>query len=352
MLLLCKKLVEKEGVILAGRPKGSNKPKESLITAAKRQEDISTKPDVSSISKEESNEILVKKPYKCVMCGTRYAKQQNNFPYSQSPFFKGNNSYLPICNNCINSATDQYQAILGNQDDAIRRMCLHWDIYLSDSILSSSKKIDAKRSRIKEYIRQCNLTQNAGKTYDDYMNKKKGNTILSESEIEDMEESDAKKLQRNIAKWGLGYNEQEFDLLNSHYKILKAQIETEDPVQESLVKDLCDMQVMKLRARQDKDIDRYDKISKLYQNTLATANLKPTGSTGLDENDPNATWGCFNRDIEKYTPAEYFKDKSVFKDADGLGDYVNRHMFRPMKNWILGTKDKDKEYSLSDEEEE
>ena len=114
---------------MAGRPKGSNKPKESLITAAKRQEDISTKPDVSSIPKEESNEILIKKPHKCVMCGTRYAKQQNNFPYSQSPFFKGNNSYLPICNNCINSATDQYQAILGNQDDAIRRMCLHWDIY-------------------------------------------------------------------------------------------------------------------------------------------------------------------------------------------------------------------------------
>ena len=109
---------------------------------------------------------------------------------------------------------------------------------------------------------------------------------------------------------------------------------------------------MKLRARQDKDIDRYDKISKLYQNTLATANLKPTASNGLDENDPNATWGCFNRDIEKYVPSEYFKDKSVFKDADGLGDYVNRHMFRPMKNWILGTKDKDKEYSLSDEEEE
>ena len=95
-------------------------------------------------------------------------------------------------------------------------MCLHWDIYLSDSILSSSKKIDAKPSRIKEYIRQCNLTQNAGKTYDDYLYEQKGNTILSESEIEDMEESDAKKLQRNIAKWGLGYNEQEFDLLNSH----------------------------------------------------------------------------------------------------------------------------------------
>ena len=63
MLLLCKKLVEKEGVTLAGRPKGSNKPKESLITVAKRQEDISTKPDVSSISKAESNAILIKKPH-------------------------------------------------------------------------------------------------------------------------------------------------------------------------------------------------------------------------------------------------------------------------------------------------
>lgn len=346
MLLLCKKLVEKEGVILAGRPKGSNKPKESLITAAKRQEDISTKPDVSSISKEESNEILVKKPHKCVMCGTRYAKQQNNFPYSQSPFFKGNNSYLPICNNCINSATDQYQAILGNQDDAIRRMCLHWDIYLSDSILSSSKKIDAKRSRIKEYIRQCNLTQNAGKTYDDYLYEQKGNIILSESEIEDMEETDAKRLQRNITRWGIGYSEAEYKMLNDHYKLYKDSIDEENATQVTLLNDLCEQYVLKARARQDKDMDRYDKVSKLYQQTLGNANLKPKSTNDQSINNPDECWGNYIKIVETMSPAEYFKDKTIFKDHDEQDEYYRRFVERPTNNLIDNTAIMDEEYSI------
>jgi hypothetical protein len=72
----------------------------------------------------------------CVCCGGKFDKQKDNFPTSQSNFFKGNNGYLPICGDCFDAATDQYEKTLGNQEKAIERMCLHWDMYFSEDISS------------------------------------------------------------------------------------------------------------------------------------------------------------------------------------------------------------------------
>lgn len=335
-----------------GRKKGSYTPKENILNISNATEEQATKPTYSSHKNIETDDILIKKPHKCTMCGSRYTKQQGNFPYSQSPFFKGNNSYLPICNNCLNSATDQYQQILGNQDDAIKRMCLHWDIYQSESILASSKKIDAKRSRIKEYVRQCNLTQNAGKTYDDYLFEQKGNIILSESEVENMEETDAKKLQRNLKKWGVGYSEAEYDMLNEHYKLYKDSIDEENATQVTLLNDLCEQYVLKARARQDKDMDRYEKVSKLYQQTLGNANLKPKNTNDQSINNPDECWGNFTKIVETMSPAEYFKDKSIFKDYDEQDAYYRRFIERPTNNLIDGTTIMDEEYSVKATDDE
>lgn len=335
-----------------GRPKGSIKPKESLLVIATANKDAVTKPTIISPKKTEVEESLIKKPHKCVTCGTRYAKQEGNFSFSQSPFFKGNNSYLPICNDCIDSLVKQYQEILGDQDAAIKRVCLHWDIYQNDSILSASKKSGAQRSRIKEYVRQCNLNQNSGKTYDDYLYEQNNNLILSESDIENMEEPDAKKLQKNMKRWGIGYSEAEYDMLNEHYKLYKDSIDEENATQATLLNDLCEQYVLKARARQDKDMDRYDKVSKLYQQTLGNANLKPKTNGDTAINNPDECWGNFTKIIETMSPAEYFKDKSIFKDYDEQDEYYRRFVERPTNNLINGTSAMDEEYSIKVTEDE
>lgn len=37
---------------------------------------------IKTISCDEEQEMLIKKPYQCVTCGKRYATQKNNFAYS------------------------------------------------------------------------------------------------------------------------------------------------------------------------------------------------------------------------------------------------------------------------------
>ena len=58
------------------------------------------------------------------------------------------------------------------------------------------------------------------------------------------------------------------------------------------------------------------------------------------------------RDIEQYTPAEYFKDKKLFRDADGLGEYFQRFVTRPLRNLMSGEKVMDPEFRVTGRDED
>ena len=150
-------------IATAGRPVGSGKGMKKKPDSKLK---LNNKPENKKTLSLEAKEP---EKFKCCACGTPYQDQTKNFPYSYSAFFKGNNNRLPICNNCFNSATDQYTNDLNSQDEAIKRMCLHWDYYIDENTLQSVKKIDASRSRIKEYVKRFNLGQLVGKTYDTFL---------------------------------------------------------------------------------------------------------------------------------------------------------------------------------------
>ena len=54
-------------------------------------------------------------------------------------------------------------------------------------------------------------------------------------------------------------------------------------------------------------------------------------------------------DIEKSSPAEYFKQKHLYRDADGFIDYLNRFVFRPIKNLLTGSKEYDKDFTIEED---
>ena len=133
------------------------KPAEKGSKPTKNKSGITTNQVETELKVIKPIEPVAEDYYKCCTCGKKYTKQSGNFSYSQSPLFKGNNSFLPICNNCLENLVEQYTELLGSQNEAIKRVCLHWDMYFNESTLNSTKKIDANRSRIKNYVKNCNL---------------------------------------------------------------------------------------------------------------------------------------------------------------------------------------------------
>ena len=137
-------------------------------------------------------------------------------------------------------------------------------------------------------------------------------------------------------------------------KVLKDKI-GDDDVKDSLIKDLCEQHILKYRARQDKDYDRYEKMSKLYQQTLSTVDLKPKNTEkNVISNNPDECWGVFQQIVENYSPAEFIKekDKKVFKDYNEQDEYYRRFIIRPTENLVNGTTTMDEEYSIKVEDDD
>lgn len=241
---------------------------------------------------------------------------------------------------------EQYTELLGSQNEAIKRVCLHWDIYLSESILNSSKKIDSGRSRIKNYIKNCNLTQNAGKTYDTYLREMDSETINSVEDFENIQEkSDGALTEKNSIKtWGFGFSPEEFIYLNNQYSDWKSKVVIDSKARETLVRDLCIIKMHQQNAIKNKDIDLYTKLQKTYQDTLTSANLKPIQEDANDKNGEIPIGLMIDR-FENDQPIP--EPQACFKDVDGIMKLINVYFLGHLCK-MLGLKNR---YSKMYEEE-
>ena len=86
---------------------------------------------------------------------------------------------------CLNYFEETYTELLGSNDEAIKRLALHLDLYLNESLLDSSRKINVGQSRIACYIANANLQQYENKTYDDYLSECVASVLSDKSPTKD-----------------------------------------------------------------------------------------------------------------------------------------------------------------------
>lgn len=294
--------------------------------------------------------VMEETEYKCSACGTMYTQQDKNFPHTNSPFYSGNNHRLTVCNSCLESFMKQYQAILGNQDDALRRMCLHLDLYIDEKTIEQTRNVTTNcQTRIKRYIRSLNLTKMGEKTYDDYLAEQQMYGIYTDEDFDEKIGAKAPEITKeDFDFWGAGYTAEEMVLLKNHYAQLNDQRTTEDPMQEVYIRDLCELKVLQTRAFAKNDIDSIQKLKKLYQDTAKNANLNPMTQKEKAKDGQEKLLSEYISMVEMYCPAEYYKDKKLFDDFDKIGEYMERFILRPLKNLLTGSKELDSEYALGE----
>ena len=95
-----------------------------------------------------------------------------------------------------------------------------------------------------------------------------------------------------------------------------------------------------------------DKLEKSLMELMNSSNLTPRTMSAVNETDSSKVFGVWIKDIEQNRPAEYFQDKSLYEDFDGIKDYFERFVLRPMKNLLTGSRDFDKEFMIEHEDGE
>lgn len=295
--------------------------------------------------------------YKCCYCGQTFTKLDVNFPASQSELYAGLDYHLPICRKCLDVLFEHYTVAYGGDEDmAIRRICESFNLYFNISLLNASRKITKNRSRIHTYISRANLQQYKDKTYDttlDEERKEKKEEIIESKEHLGKLKADGvvSSSLTTVDRWGAGLTEWDYSTLDDHYKMIKKNNPNCDNNQEIFIKALCNLNwlMMKTLRTGDGDSDKYVKLTEQYSKTFKQAGLKT-----IEEKDASKdeVFGVTLATISMYTPEEYYLNKDLYKDHDEIGDYVSRHMLRPLKNLQTDSTDRDFEFFVPDTEEE
>ena len=292
-----------------------------------------------------------KHKFKCSCCGKGFSGQQkNNFQKTNSPLFQANDGFLPWCKEC----TDKYLISLTafysqNEEHAIEHFCQQVDWVYDIEPLNCAREISSDRSRISHYAAKKNLNVGNRKTYFDtlkYNQEQKEYEIVTSREKTKDEEMKVKG--SSVDRWGLGFTEMDYRDLDAHYFMLKKNNPNADNNQEIFIKSLSSINMLMARALQNGESKEYASLVEQYAKTFKQAGLKTIQET---DNSSEETLGVTLSVISQYTPEEYYKDKKLYKDFDGLGDYIKRFITRPLRNLQHGTTDRDVEYCVKDKNE-
>ena len=290
-----------------------------------------------------------KHKFKCLCCGKGFTSKNGKFNKSKDVLFQSNDGYLPWCKECVEKYVIQMTALFTNNEElAIKDFCQRagWNYDLNPLVASRETYSGHRdRHRLFHYAAKKNLNCGGRKTFIDslkfaYLNKQ--NEVIET--IEDVDDYTEYKLTPKMIKfWGVNYEPQIYQTLQGYYDELLKLCETKPDIKkQKMMKNLCLLEYqMQTNIQGGKDIGT---LSNSYKTMFEASGLK---NEEVDTNkDSYGTWIAM---IEKYTPADYYKDKNKYKDFFGIGEYIERFMFRPLKNLLTGSKEKEKEFWINDD---
>ena len=283
--------------------------------------------------------------FTCCHCGNTFPIDKN-FAKTHSEFFLATNR-LPMCNQCVNDIYILFFERYKDQYLAIQRACMMFDLYYDQDIAESCVKNNSQEKLMGSYVRKIGLPQYKLKSFDTTLQKgftfkpfvNKGVVGFDFDETPHPED---------IQRWGAGLSFTDYKALNDHYEFLKNANPNCDSNQEIFITDLCYIKMQQMKAIREGRPDDYSKMAEQYRKSFTQAGLKTVRDTSANE---DFAIGVTAEMIEKYTPAEYYKDKKLYKDHDNIGDYFERFLLRPLRNLQHGSVDRDYEFYVVDEDD-
>ena len=287
-----------------------------------------------------------KHKYKCSCCGKGFTKQQGNFQKTNDVLYQANGGYLPWCKECTDRYVEQTTALFSNNEEhAMKDFCQRagWN-YDIPALVASRETYSGHRdrSRISHYAAKRNLNCGGRKTYIDSLKneqEQKEQEVISSKE--QIKSDDINVTGSAVDRWGVGFTPQDYKNLDEHYRMLKRNNPNADNNQEIFIKDLCNINMLKIHALQNGDSKEYATLVEQYSKTFKQAGLKTIEEK---DNSNNETVGVTLATISQFTPEEFYKDKALYDDWDEIGDYFERHVCRPMENIMTGSDVRDKEF--------
>lgn len=289
-------------------------PKQSKVKVQAR----STKPKQAT-QREDDN-----RTYYCCRCNHQYKHQQRNFPASQSPLYRGNNGYLPICNTCIDEIFEHYKTVLENETEALKRVCLKFDIYWNPEIYQMTSKANTSASRVRSYTSKTNLYKYVGKTFDDTLDEERAErSSVIVDQVRDISDTEIDVSPESVEFWGAGFEMNYYPELDRKYKNWTEDIPK--PIEkavEALYKQIC---ILEITINRDSTLGKnIDKNVNMLNTLLGSLNAKPSQKKADEAMDAEFDKKPFGVGIRMYENSRPIPEPSPeLRDVDGIIRYIS-----------------------------
>ena len=288
--------------------------------------------------KEDKEQII----YVCTCCGKE--KKETDF-YSSNSIIYSHNKRLSICKDCVIELFHKLKDKYNSDIKAVYKCCEMLDVCYERGIYDSAVKQYNKgnnKELIAVYFQKVNsLMQNKGKTFID------SDKLTEEESINEFKTSSDYEL---IKRWGKSYTDEELQFLEEHYYEWTVHNDCSKLSVQKLVRMICEkeLEIEKIKMQGG----NAEKAEKALLTLMDSSSLTPKSMSAINETDSAKIYGVWLRDIETNKPAEYFKDKKIYRDFDHLLEYYQRFILRPLKNLLTGSREFDKEFNVEEEKQD
>lgn len=252
---------------------------------------------------------------------------------SNSPFYR--NGRFNICKHCLRDYVYDGENINVNKLKNILRI---FDLpFLEKEFVSA---LDGKNETIGTYMKNIMLNHKGECWLDGDSTSNDTKNIVTNSQSLSM--SDEEKAL--MKKWGRGFSIDDIYWLEESYLEWVSENDCKKLSAKKLIKMICIKELEITKAIEGGQPT--DKLEKSLLELMNNSNLTPKTMNASTEDDNTKAFGEFIRDIEKYRPCEYFEDKTIYEDADGIGQYFTDFVLRPLRNLVTGSRDFIGKYSI------
>ena len=257
--------------------------------------------------------------FHCTRCTRDYSRQKGYFSVAQSPLWKANNGYLPVCRQCVEEMFNNYKQSMGDESKALRRLCMMFDVYWSPKLYETAVVAAKSTSIITEYFGRANIYQCAGKTYDNTLEEDAGMPSGADAELQQALSAQEEYVvtKDDIDAWGDGFTPEYYASLNRRYKEWTNGREVADHAERSLYRKLS--LVDEQMARAAASGESIDKYIGSYNKLLDAVGAKPSQSAS--DEYMSTPLGVWLKRYENERPLPQVDPE--LRDANKLVRYIN-----------------------------
>lgn len=139
--------------------------------------------------------------------------------------------------------------------------------------------------------------------------------------------------------WGSGFEDEDYIFLEEELARWKGTHKSDTQSEITLLREIC-ITILETRIARSNGNSTKD-LKKEMQDLMKTAAVDPSKANAASAGQGHDRYSQWIEDTENYEPAEYFEDKDLFEDYDGLMGYINKYIYRPIKNLLTDSRDFD-----------